>query len=108
MTDKILQPTGELIQEYVRSKWQRVGPLQTSHMREQELGPALRSRIDVLGTDSMQLLSVAPGAVMDKLDELEQQAALEDSGMLEKATRSADETTVRKIGRHFWASKGRK
>jgi hypothetical protein len=52
----------------------------------QHLGLSLLSRIDVLGIDCAQLLKVAPASVMQKLEELEQQAALEDSGMLEQAS----------------------
>jgi hypothetical protein len=52
----------------------------------QHLGLSLLSRIDVLGIDCAKLLKVAPASVMQKLAELEQQAALEDSGMLEQAS----------------------
>ena len=108
MTDKSVQITGNVVQEYVRFKWERTASPKRVQEIAQELDPDLRSRIDVLGIDSMQLLNVEPDSVMHMLQELERQAALEDSGMLEKASRSADETAVRKLGRHPWTSRTRK
>ena len=99
---------GELVQEYVRSKWERTGSPEKIEPVGQELGPALRSRIDVLGTDSLQLLTIAPDAVLQKLEDLEHSATLEDLGMIEKATRSADRTVARSVGRSPLASKKRK
>jgi hypothetical protein len=55
----------------------------------------------------MQLLSVAPASVMHKLEELEQQAAREDSGVLEKATRSTNATAVRNGGQ-LWKEQAAK
>lgn len=112
MTGKSVQLTGDkihrVILEYVRSKWERTASPKRVQEIAQELGPDLRSRIDVLGIDSMQLLNVEFGSVMHKLHELEQQAATEDSGMLEKATRSADETEVRRLGQRPWTPRKRK
>jgi DNA polymerase/3'-5' exonuclease PolX len=89
MTFKSGHETSELVQEYLRCKWKRAGSSGMVHQLGQQLGPALRSRIDVLGTDGEKLLDVAPALVMHKLEELEQQAAVEDSGMLERATRGS-------------------
>src|SRR4051812_29932009 len=88
MMDESGQAVGELVQEYVRLKWKRAGPPVRARTIGQHLGPALRSRIDVLGTDGEQLLEVRPSAVMQKIEELEQQAALEDRGVLEQASRA--------------------
>ena len=90
MTFKSGRGTSELVQEYLRFKWKRAGSSGMVHQLGQQLAPALRSRIDVLGTDGEKLLDVAPASVMHKLEELEQQAALEDSGMVERATRKRD------------------
>src|SRR4051794_23582498 len=88
MMDESGQAVGELVQEYVRLKWKRAGPPVRASTIGQHLGPALRSRIDVLGTDGEQLLEVAPSAVMKKIEELEQQAVLDDRGVLEQASRA--------------------
>src|SRR5215217_4941473 len=104
MMDESGQAVGELVQEYVRLKWKRAGPPVRARTIGQHLGPALRSRIDVLGTDGEQLLEVRPSAVMQKIEELEQQAALEDRGVLEQASRarlSAQPTTLRSSKRTF-------
>src|SRR5215208_3207053 len=104
MTDESGQAVGELVQEYVRLKWKRAGPPVRARTIGQHLGQALRSRIDVLGTDGEQLLEVRPSAVMQKIEELEQQAALEDRGVLEQASRarlSAQPTTLRSSKRTF-------
>ena len=90
MADESGQAMGELVQEYVRLKWKRAGPPVRARTIGQHLGPALRSRIDVLGTDGEQLLEVAPALVMQELENLERKAALEDNGMLEHASRSLD------------------
>src|SRR5215207_7665447 len=58
MMDESGQAVGELVQEYVRLKWKRAGPPVRARTIGQHLGPALRSRIDVLGTDGEQLLEV--------------------------------------------------
>lgn len=104
MMDESGQAVGELVQEYVRLKWKRAGPPVRVRTIGQHLGPALRCRIDVLGTDGEQLLEVRPSAVMQKIEELEQQAALEDRGVLEQASRarlSAQPTTLRSSKRTF-------
>ena len=104
MADESRQAMGELVQEYIRVKWKRAGPPVRARTIGQHLGPALRSRIDVLGTDGEHLLEVRPSAVMQKIEELEQQAALEDRGVLERALRarlSAQPTTVRSSKRKF-------
>jgi hypothetical protein len=107
MTHKSVQTTGEFVQEYVRCKWERAVSPERVQETGNELDPALRSRIDVLGLDSMQLLNIAPALVMPKLEELEHHAALEDSGMFQKI-QSTDATALRKVGRQPLASKGRK
>src|SRR5829696_1078225 len=108
MTDESGQAVGELVQE-VRLKWKRAGPPVRARTIGQHLGPALRSRIDVLGTDGEQLLEVRPSAVMQRIEELEQQAALEDRGVLEQASRarlSAQPTTLRSSKRTFVSGHG--
>ena len=108
MTHKSAQTTGELVQEYVRSKAERASSPERVQEVGQDLGRALRFRIDVLGVDSMQLLNIAPASVLHKLEELEEQADLEDRNMLARATRPADDTAVTKLGEQSWAPRPRK
>jgi hypothetical protein len=49
MMEESGQAMGELVQEYVQLKWKRAGPPVRARTIGQHLGPALRSRIDVLG-----------------------------------------------------------
>jgi len=106
MTDEEGQPLGELVQEYVRLKGTRGCPPERANSIGQDLGRALRSRIDVLGIDGERLLDVAQSEVLQNLEELEKQAALEDSGMLEQASRSRlnTETTWRSERKPAFAS----
>src|SRR5215203_4399707 len=77
MMDESGQAVGELVQEYVRLKWKRAGPPVRARTIGQHLGPALRSRIDVLGTDGEQLLEVRPSAVMQRIEgEIQQEDIL--------------------------------
>src|SRR5215204_31636 len=95
MMDESGQAVGELVQEYVRREQD---PRVRARTIGQHLGLALRSRIDVLGTDGEQLLEVRPSAVMQRIEELEQQAALEDRGVRGRASGaglSAQATTLR-------------
>ncbi len=81
--------TGELVQKYIRLRWSRASSREMAQAAGQQLDPALRSRIDALGTDAEELLNVAPDSVIQKLQGLEEQAALEDRGVIEQANRSA-------------------
>ena len=109
MTFKSGHETSELVQEYLRFKWKRAGSSEMVHQLGQQLAPALRSRIDVLGSDGEKLLDVAPASVMHKLEELEQQAAVEDSGMLEQATRASDRAEAAgELGRQPYSQPGKR
>jgi hypothetical protein len=86
ITSERTKQKGELVQAYVRIKWRRGGSADGAEEIGQRLGLALRSRIDALGTDGDQLLEVLPTSIMQKLEELERQAALEDQGMSKLAS----------------------
>ena len=100
--------TGELVQKYIRLRWSRASSREMAQAVGQQLDPALRSRIDVLGTDAEELLNVAPDSVIQKLETLEDQAALEDGGMIEQAHRSfGGVKSQSKPGRHPYARRRR-
>jgi hypothetical protein len=84
LTSERSEQKGELVQEYVRTKWSRAGSADRAEAIGQRLGSALRSRIDALGTDGEKLLEVVPASIIQKLEELERQAAIEDQGMLKR------------------------
>lgn len=70
---------GELIQTYARAKW-GLRPDQAGAARAAALlQPQLRERIDVLGSDGVQLLDIAPARVLERLAALEREASLEDA-----------------------------
>jgi hypothetical protein len=96
MTDETESPTGKVIQEYVRAKRAILGTDAKADDIGDRLDRTLRSRIDVLGSDGEQLLAVASDLVVQRLEELERQAVLEDQGMLEKAERPAPRTWTRR------------
>jgi hypothetical protein len=91
ITSERTKQKGELVHAYVRIKWRRRECRRAEEIG-QRLGSALRSRIDALGTDGDQLLEVLPTSIMQKLDELERQAALEDQGMSKLASERSVQT----------------
>ena len=98
------EATGELVQKYIRLRWGRASSREVAEAVGQQLDPALRSRIDVLGTDAEELLNVAANSVIQKLQRLEEQAALEDRGIIEQANRSSGgEKSKSKPVRHPYA-----
>jgi hypothetical protein len=98
------EATGELVQKYIRLRWNRASSREVAQAVGQQLEPALRSRIDVLGTDAEELLNVAADSVIQKLQILEEQAALEDRGIIEQANRSSGGSkSQRKPVRHPYA-----
>lgn len=79
MSDSNPDGLGELIQAYVRSRWGGV-PLPEGEAPPGELlDQALRDRVDVLGFDSDELLSVPAHEVLATLERLENEAAREDA-----------------------------
>lgn len=78
---------GRLVQDYVRAKWRRPGTIGPADDVGQGLDPALRERIDLLGTDDERLLLVRPEEVIGCLTELEHEAWLEDVGAGESVKR---------------------
>jgi hypothetical protein len=84
LTSERSEQKGELVQEYVRTKWSMAGSADKAEAIGHRLGSALRSRIDALGTDGEKLLQVVPASIIQKLEELERQAAIEDQGMLKR------------------------
>ena len=111
LTSERREQKGELIQEYVRTKWSRAGSADRAEALGQRLGSALRSRIDALGTDGEKLLEVVPASIIQKLEELERQAALEDQGMLKRASErypSAEPTWTKTPVRNSRSSRSNK
>jgi hypothetical protein len=86
MTELGTRSVGEVVQTYVRAKWKRPGTQMSAQESARHLDPDLRARIDLLGTDDERLLEVPPESVVAKIEELEQEAALEDAGMMERAS----------------------
>lgn len=76
---------GRLVLDYVRAKWCRPGATRSAKEIAHELDPELRERVDLLGNDDELLLEVLPEEVLDRIDELEREAELEDAGVIGRA-----------------------
>ncbi|MFN7026101.1 MAG: hypothetical protein ACK4QP_16635 [Pseudorhizobium sp.] len=73
------QHMGEVVQNYIRRKLGFKEHWSTED-RTTALDDALRERIYLLGVDDKLLLDVEPQAVLERLQELEAEAVLEDGG----------------------------
>lgn len=88
MTENI----GELVRAYAHAKWADEPDARNIARLGGRLDPVLRERIDTLGLEGEQLLSVEPGEVLVMLEALERQAAEEDARVSGAAARlRADE-----------------
>lgn len=88
---------GDLIHAYTRARWRGDGQKQDADDLGARLGRSLRDRIDVLGLDAERLLTAAPAEALSRLEALEQEAMLEDSGANARAAKSrgSEETRQR-------------
>lgn len=88
---------GELIHAYARARWSGGAHKQAADDLGARLGRSLRDRIDVLGLDAERLLTAAPAEALSRLEALEQEAMLEDSGANARAAKSrgSEETRQR-------------
>lgn len=69
----------ELIDAYARAKWGAPPDSDAVARLGAQLEPALKQRLDVLGSDGERLLEAGPDGILDRLAELEEEAFLEDA-----------------------------
>lgn len=81
---------GAQIQAYARANWSGAADRKQAAEFAAHLDPKVRQRVDALGVDAENLVGVAPGEVLAKLQALERAAHLEDAGALQAATRQRE------------------
>lgn len=78
---------GELIHAYARARWSGEPHKDAADALGARLGRDLRNRIDVLGLDAERLLTATPAEALSRLEALEREAMLEDSGANARAAK---------------------
>lgn len=91
-----LSEIGLAVQAYLRAKWKSEQRDRESLQMSAPLGRELQLRLDALGFDGEELLSVEATQVLRRLDELEREAVLEDARVNVGSNKGSRQVTGRR------------